>query len=133
MSSPCRTTSLLVSKESDGRIAYNPREKEETLSLENEIQDLLHLFFLLPFVSLFLLFYSFSYFISHLLLFLFSFLFLFLFISPHYLLSLLLSLLLFESLYVLDKMRKFPPHLPQAKHVALPFSILFFYFIISSL
>ena len=33
MSSPCRTTSLLVSKESDGRIVYNSREKSDVLSL----------------------------------------------------------------------------------------------------
>ena len=33
MSSPCRTTSLLVSKESDGRIAYKSREKSDVLSL----------------------------------------------------------------------------------------------------
>ena len=69
MSSPCRTTSLLVSKESDGRIFHDPREKEDVLSLKIEEQSLLHLisFFLstfsLPFCLIlpftFLFFFSF--------------------------------------------------------------------------
>ena len=33
LSSPCRTTSLLVSKESAGRIAYKSKEKSDVLSL----------------------------------------------------------------------------------------------------
>ena len=34
LSSPCRTTSLFVSKESDGRIFHDPREKKDVLSLK---------------------------------------------------------------------------------------------------
>ena len=123
LSSPSRTTCLLVSKKSDSRIAYNPREKEETLSLENEIQDLLHLFFfflstfpfgfcfipsLISFPICFSFFSHFSFFFSSFLP-IFSFLFDFL--------SSFLNHYTYET-----KMRKFPPHLPQAKHVALPFS-----------
>ena len=52
------------------------------------------------------------------------------FISLHFLLSLCISLLLFRALTVWVKRRKFPPLLPQAKCVAIPFPFIFFYFII---
>ena len=68
MSSPCRTTSLLVSKESDGRISYNSREKEDSLSLKMGEQTFCISFSFLPlhvFLS-FLLFFPFSHFSSHL-------------------------------------------------------------------
>ena len=119
LSSPSRTTLLLVSKKSDGRISHDPREKEETLSLENEIQDLLHLlfssslrfplaFFLISFPICFSFFSHFSFLFSSFLP-IFSFLFDFL--------SSLLNHYTYET-----KMRKFPPHLPQVKYVVLPFS-----------
>ena len=68
MSSLCRTTSLLVSKESDGLIAYNSREKEDSLSLKMGEQIFCISFSFLPlyvFLS-FLLFFFFSHFSSHL-------------------------------------------------------------------
>ena len=79
MSSPCRTTSLLVSKESNGRIAYNSREKEDSLSLKMGEQtscisfSFLPLYVSFPFCFSFLVF---SFLISHL------FHFLFIFSSP---------------------------------------------------
>ena len=48
MSSPCRTTSLLVSKESDGRISYKSREKEDSLSLKMGEQTFYISFSFLP-------------------------------------------------------------------------------------
>ena len=74
LSSPCRTTSLLVSKESDGRISYNSREKEDSLSPKMGEQTfcisfsflLLYVFLWLCFTLSFLLFFSFSLFSSHL-------------------------------------------------------------------
>ena len=61
LSSPCRTTSLLVSKESDGRIAYNSREMEDSLSLKMGEQTFC-ISFSFPFCFSFL----FSHFSSHL-------------------------------------------------------------------
>ena len=51
LSSPCRTTSLFVSKESDGWNAYKSREKEDTLSLKQNENGywIFFLFFLLTF------------------------------------------------------------------------------------
>ena len=71
MSSPCRTTSLLVSKESNGRIAYNYRDKEDSLSLKMGEQTFCISFFLssslrFPFLFAFLSFFFFSHFSSHL-------------------------------------------------------------------
>ena len=76
LSSPCRTTSLLVSKESDGRIAYNSREKEDSLSLKMGEQTFCLSFSFLPlFIFLsFLLFFPFC----------FSFLFAFLSFFSHF-------------------------------------------------
>ena len=107
LSSPSRTTLLLVSKKSDGRISHDPREKEDSLSLKTKRKWLLDIFFLsspsrfasfvllFPFAFLFFLYlisllipFSFSPFFS----FLSSFLFLFL-IS--FCLSFLLILFLF--------------------------------------
>ena len=68
MSSPCRTTSLLVSKESDGRIAYNSREKEDSLSLKMGEQTFCISFSFLPlyvFLSFLLFVPFFSHFSSH--------------------------------------------------------------------
>ena len=67
----CRTTLLLDPKRSDGPIAYNSREKEDSLSLKNQILKLLDIFsFLLPhifftfvlFLPFCFSFFSFSYF-----------------------------------------------------------------------
>ena len=73
LSSPCRTTSLLVSKESDGSIAYKSKEKEDTLSLKLGEQPsaspfpfFLSTFYFPLFYSLLLLFFPFSPFSSHL-------------------------------------------------------------------
>ena len=67
MSSPCRITSLLVLKESDGRIAYKSREKEDSLSLKMGEQT-----FCIPFPSsslrfpfLFAFLFLYSHFSSH--------------------------------------------------------------------
>ena len=71
LSSPSRTTSLLISKKSDGRIAYDSREKEDTLSLKCENKpsaspfSFLHTFglllcFILPFAFLFFFSFLFS-------------------------------------------------------------------------
>ena len=71
MSSPCRTTSLLVSKESDGRITRYSREKSDVLSLGFLHVWPLHLHSFLStnsfplFYSLLLLFFPFSPFSSH--------------------------------------------------------------------
>ena len=64
LSSPCRTTSLLVSKESDGRIAYNSREKEGSLSLKMGEQTFCISFSFLP-LYVFLSFFFFSFLFSH--------------------------------------------------------------------
>ena len=68
LSSLCRTTSLLVSKESDGRISYKSREKEDSLSLKMGEQTFYISFSFLPlhvFLS-FVLFVPFCFsFLSH--------------------------------------------------------------------
>ena len=130
LSSPSRTTLLLVAKESDGRIAYNSREKEDTLSLKCENKTfcmfgLLH-FFLLTFSFPMFYPFSFSFLFPISLLIFSSFLYLFLFslcISPHF-------LSLFGATTHPVKRRKFPPLLPQAKCMTLPFPSLYFDFII---
>ena len=68
LSSPCITTSLLVSNESDGRIAYNSREKEDSLSLKIGEQTFCISFSFLPlyvFLSFLFFFLFFSHFSSH--------------------------------------------------------------------
>ena len=69
MSSPCRTTSLLVSKESDGQIAYKSREKSDVLSLGFlHVLPLHHLFSLhvfFSFIPSFFLFFLFLFSPSH--------------------------------------------------------------------
>ena len=77
LSSLCRTTSLLVSKESDGWIAYKSREKEGTLSLKPNENGywIFFLFFLLTFGLLlcFILPFAFLFFFSFLISFPFHF------------------------------------------------------------
>ena len=124
LSSPCRTTSLLVLKESNGRISHNSREKEDTLSL-NEEQNLLHLFSFLPlhvFPFAFVLFFLLIFFPF------FSFLFSF---SLHFSSFFPFSFGPFSPPFWRNHHpvngRKFPPLLPQAKCVALlfpPFSFI---------
>ena len=88
LSSPCRTTSLLVSKESDGWISYKSREVRRSLSRISPClaiaSPFLSLYEFFSFIPSFLLFFSF-----------FSFL-----ISPFFSFSLLIChfLSLFESL-----------------------------------
>ena len=126
LSSSCRTTSLLVSKESDGWIAYKSREKEDTLSLKpNENGYWIFFPFLPPYVWSSLLFYS-------------SFCFSFLFLFSH--LISLSFLLIFSSLFghFLTlfgatthpvKREEIASPFPQAKGVALPFPYFFFLFL----
>ena len=126
MSSPCRTTSLLVSKESDGWIAYKSREKEDTLSLKPNENGywIFFLFFLLTF-GLLLCFIPY---------FCFSFLFLF-----SHLIS-LSFLLIFSSLFGQFltlfgatthpvKGRKLPPHFLKLKVWLSLFHISFVLFL----
>ena len=85
LSSPSRTTSLLVSKKSDGRISHDSRENEDSLSLKiktkpsasHSFSPTFSLGFFLCFIPSFLLLFVFL--ISFLIL--FHFLFHFLFIS----------------------------------------------------
>ena len=114
LSSSSRTTLLLVAKESNGRISYKPREKEDTLSLKMGEQASSAR---LPSPSRFVFFFSFCfssflYLISFSHHFFFSFLFLFLpiFSSFFAFLSSFLNHYTYET-----KMRKFPPHIPQTK------------------
>ena len=123
-----RAALLFGPKKSDGRIAYNSREKEDSLSLRKSNLKLLDIFYFFSPRFLFLCFIP-----SFLLFFLFLFLShfpiissphfssFFSFISPHFLLSLCISLFLFGALTVWVKRRKFPPLLPQAKCVAFLF------------
>ena len=111
----CRTTWPLDPKRSDGRITYNSREKEDSLSLKIKFEELLDIFsFLLPhvFFSFVLILpfccslFSFSHFIffSFLFLFLFAFFFHFLFSFGH-------SLSHFGRMVKRRKLRrKFPSH-----------------------
>ena len=129
MSSPCKTTSLLVSKESDGWIAYKYREKEDTLSLKpNENGYWIFFPFLPPYVWSSPLFYS-------------SFCFSFLFLFSH--LISLSFLLIFSSLFghFLTlfgatthpvKGRKLPPHFLKLKVWLSLFHISFSYFLMIS-
>ena len=140
--SSSRTTLLLVSKKSDGRISHNPREKEDSLSLKTKRKWLLDIFYFFSLTVCFLCFVisfcfsflSLSHFSSHPL-FIFSFLFFpfllsfslshffLFFFSPHPISLCTFSFSLFLKHYTYGaKMRKFPPHLRQAKHVALHFS-----------
>ena len=121
LSSPSRTTLLLVAKESVDRISHDSIEKKDSLSLKIKFES--HwIFFSFPSPLRFP--FSFSYFISHLLF------FLFLLISPHFLLSLCLSLLLFGALYVWDKNEEISSSPSSNQICGSPFSIIFFYFII---
>ena len=126
MSSPRRVVFFLAPSKSDGRIAYNSREKEDSLSLKLKRNGYWIFFpffsptFSFPlFYSFLLLFFSFSHFSSYPLSF-----------SPHFLLSFGYFLSLFGATTHSVKKRKFPPLFPQAKCVTFPFSFLFFYFII---
>ena len=110
MSSPCRTTSLLVSKESDGRITYKSREKEDSLSLKCE-NNLRHLLFLSS-SPRFLFLYSFLF--AFLSFSLFSFL-IFLSFSPHFIFSFCLFSLPFWSHHSSGQGRKLPPHFLKSK------------------
>ena len=126
MSSLRRTTSLLVSKESDGRIAYNTREKEDSLSLKMGEQTFCISFSFLPlhvFLSC-----SFSPFFS----FLFAYLFLFLIshltslsLSPHFLFSFSHFLSLFGATTHSVKKEKISSRFPLTICVAIKFPSLF--------
>ena len=124
LSSPSRTTLLLVAKESNGRIFHNPKEKEDSLSLKMKNKTSCIFSFFLPMFSSWLCFILFlftflSFFISFLLSFPFHFLISFLSfpfllsfslsLSPHFLLSLFPSLLLFGAHPTFGQRRKFPP------------------------
>ena len=125
MSSPCRTTSLLVSKESDGRIAYNSREKEDSLSLKMGEQTffisfsflLLYVFLWLCFTLSFLLFFSFSLFSSHF--------FLTLFIFSSFSLLLCHSLPFWMSIDRMGQKEAISSSFPQVSCVAINFPYLF--------
>ena len=108
LSSPCRTTSLLISKESDGWIAYKPREKEDTLSLKPNENGywIFFLFFLLTFGLLFCFILSFAF------LFFFSFLISFPF---HFSSFSLLFLVIFSPFFE-------PPHIRSKGGNCLPIS-----------
>ena len=121
LSSSSRTTSLLVSKKSDGRISHDSREKEDSLSLKIKTKpSASHSFSPHVFSWLFPLFYPFlfsflcfSHFSSHPI----SFSFIFSSFPPF---SLNFSPL-FGALTVWVKRRKLPHLLPQAKCVAILF------------
>ena len=122
LSSSSRTTSLLVSKKSDGRIFHDSREKEDSLSLKTKRKWLLDIFsffsltfcFLCFVLSFCFSFLSLSHFSSHPL-FIFSFLFFhfllsfslshffLFFFSPHPISLCTFSFSLFGALYVWDK------------------------------
>ena len=124
MSSQCRTTSLLVSKESDGRIAYKSREKSDVLSLGFLHVWPLHLLSTNSFLSLFL--FSFLLFFSF-----FSFLISF---SFHSLLIFSSPLVIFSPFWSIDRMGQKEEtsfSFPQAKCMAIIIPSFFFYFIIS--
>ena len=97
----CRAVLLLVPKTADGRIAYNSREKEDSLSLKKINLKLLDIFSFFSSTFSFPLFYSFLFaflYFPFLILFshhlFFSFFFFFsLSFSPHFLLSLCISLI----------------------------------------
>ena len=129
MSSPCRTTSLLVSKESDGWIAYKSREKEDTLSLKPNENGywIFFLFFLLTF-GLLLCFilpfaFSFLFLFSHLIS--LSFLLIFSSLFGHF-------LTLFGATTHPVKGRKLPPHFLKLKVWLSLFHISFSYFLMTS-
>ena len=117
MSSPCRTTSLLVSKESDGWITYKSREKEDTLSLKPNKNGywIFFLFFLLTFGLLlcFILPFAFLFFFSFLISFLFHF-------SSFSLFSFHFSPPIWRTLHIRSKEEIASPF-PQTKGVALTF------------
>ena len=135
----CRTTLPLDPKRSDGRIAYNSRENEDSLSLKKiKFEATGYFFFFSPprflflcFIPSFLLFFLFLFLFhfpiipsSH-----FSFFFSFIF-SPFPPFSLNFS----PPFWSIDRMgqkRKFPPLLPQSKCVAFHFPIFIPYFFIS--
>ena len=129
MSSPCRTTSLLVSKESDGWITYKSREKEDTLSLKPNENGywIFFLFFLLTFGLLlcFILPFAFFFFFSFLISFPFH-------LSSFSLLFLALFLTLFGATTHPVKGRKLPPHFLKLKVWLSLFHISFSYFLMTS-
>ena len=126
LSSPCRTTSLLVLKESDGWIAYKSREKENTLSLKPNENGywIFFLFFLLTFGLLlcfilpFCFSFLFSLFSSH-----------FPFISPHFLFSFWSLSHPFWSHHTSGQREEIASPFPQIKGVTLPFPYFFFLFL----
>ena len=117
MSSPCRTTSILVSKESDGWIAYKSREKEDTLSLKPNENSywIFFLFFLLTFGLLlcFILPFAFLFFFSFLISFPFHF-------SSFSLFTFHFSPPIWRTLHIRSKEEIASPF-PQTKGVALTF------------
>ena len=133
MSSPCRTTSLLVSKESDCRISYKSREKEDSLSLKMGEQTFCISFSFLPlhvFISFVLFlpfcFYFLSHFSSHL-----SFTF------SSFSLLLCHSLPFSMSIYCMGQKEAISSSFPQVSCVTINFpsffsSFLYFLFMTSS-
>ena len=117
--------SLLVSKESDGWIAYKYREKEDTLSLKPNENGywIFFLFFLLTFGLLLCFILPFS----------FLFFFLFLISFPFHFSSFSLLFLLishpFWSHHTSGQREEIASPFPQVKGVALPFSYFFFLFL----
>ena len=127
LSSPCRTTSLLVSKESDGRIAYKSREKSDVLSLGflNVWPLHLHSFLSTNSFPLFLPF-CFSFFS------LFSFL-IFISFSPHFLFSFWSFSLTFWSNHSFGQREAISSSFPLPICVAISFPCFFFLFLKSLL
>ena len=130
----CRTTLPLDPKRSDGRIVYNSREKEDSLSLRKSNLKLLDIFsFLLSHVFFsFVLFLPFCfYFFSFSCLIFPSFLLLIsLSFSPHFL---LFSLNFSPPFWSIDRMgqKEEVSSLPSSSQMCgFPFSFFFFYFII---
>ena len=123
MSSPCRTTSLLVSKESDGRISYKSRENEDSLSLKMGEQTFcisfsflpLHVFLSFVLFLLFLLFFLFLFLLSH-----------FPFIFSSFSLLLCHSLPFWMSIDRMGQKEAISSSFPQVSCVAINFPSLFF-------
>ena len=124
LSSPCRTTSLFVSKESDGRIFHDPREKEDVLSLKMKKKA-----FCIPFLlshvwssplsyPSFCFSFLYSHFSSH-------FSFTFSSFSPF---SFLFSPPIWRTLHIRSKEEIASPF-PQTKGVAMHFPSLFLIFL----
>ena len=129
LSSPCRTTSLLVLKKSNGWIFHDPREKEDVLSLKMKNKPTASIFLSssprLPFLFVLFPHFAFLFFFSFLISPYFPF-------SPHFLFSLLVIFSPFWRNNHPVNGRKFPPLLPQAKCMALLFPYFFSYFFMTS-